>query len=321
MKQFFSVLFGGIFSVFFGVMIAYSGSFLWRTLIHRAEPKGPELQPSSPIIQKNDDATSISGIRRTIRYSASEEEDLINSAAQSLPAGADRDVTAEAYILKNISSGDTIVGHNQDKLVPIASLTKIITAIVARKLIDPTTRITLTRGIMATYGNTASFKVGETFVASDLYYPLLMVSSNDAAEAFAQSYDRKKFIQAMNEFTQSIGAYRTYFADPSGLSRDNVSTARDLTLIIDWMRVHYPDLLAITQLKSKSVRAHTWINPTHFLNWSNYSGGKNGYTPEANRTGAALFTFGKAKNVYAVIVLGSVTRDADVIRLLGRVRE
>ena len=165
------------------------------------------------------------------------------------------------------------------------------------------------------------FKRIDTFEASDLMYPLLMVSSNDAAEAFALAYGRPEFIRAMNNWAQSIGAYRTYFADASGLSAKNVSTATDLVLMLDWIRNNDPAIFDISLMKSKTVRSHTWVNPTHFLSWSYYSGGKNGYTTEANRTSASLFTLGKHGNIYALVVLGSDNRDADVVKLLGKVRE
>jgi hypothetical protein len=63
-----------------------------------------------------------------------------------------------------------------------------------------------------------------------------------------------------------------------------------------------------------------WVNPTHFLNWSYYAGGKNGYTPEADRTTAALFELGRAADLYAVVILGSDARDSDVIKLLAKVK-
>ena len=175
--------------------------------------------------------------------------------------------------------------------------------------------------ILVTYGNTAQFRVGETFTAADLLYPLLMVSSNDAAEAYAQSYGRKKFIAAMNDFTQSIGAYRTSFSDPSGLSPRNVSTASDLATILGWLQKNDPEVIAVTQLKSKTLGSHTFVNPTHFLSWSNYAGGKNGFIPEANRTGASLFTMGKSKDLYAVVVLGSASRDSDEAQLLRKIAD
>jgi D-alanyl-D-alanine carboxypeptidase len=336
-------VFGGLAALGIGVGLARGLQAAWPTIssvVH--EVKIPSIaavftvanryssEPSDSVVTKNTakptvadpqstDGTTISGFTRTVRYTASEEEDLIGNASLSLPSSADKKVTADAYIVKSITGNGTPMEFNANKIVPIASLSKLVTAIVARQRIASTSRITITRDIMATYGNTGQLKIGETFIASDLYYPLLMVSSNDTAEAFAQYYGRAKFIQAMNDFVQSIGAYRTYFADPSGLTPLNVSSANDLVIILKWIEKNDPGILDITKLKSKTVRSHTWVNPTHFLNWSNYAGGKNGYTPEADRTSAALFTMDHGSDTYAVIVLGSENRDADMVKLLARI--
>ncbi|MBP6858859.1 MAG: D-alanyl-D-alanine carboxypeptidase [Candidatus Pacebacteria bacterium] len=325
MKQFFGVLFGGLIAIGAGVGLAYGSLIVWKVakphLAWFTSASSSASATTAEDARDLDDGTSISGSRRTIRYTASEEEDLFTAAAQSLAAGADGRVTAGSYLVKNLTTGITTTERDADKLLPIASLTKLATAVVARKLIDADDRITVGPKIMATYGNTAGFRAGETFKASDLMYPLLMVSSNDSAEAFALAYDRPRFIKAMNEWAQSIGAYRTYFADASGLSADNISTANDLAIMLDWIRENDPTILDITLMKSKTLRSHTWINPTHFLSWSYYLGGKNGYTTEANRTSASLFALGPNKNVYAIVVLGSGNRDADMIKLLEKVRE
>ncbi len=266
------------------------------------------------------DGTSVSGFHRVVRYTADQEENLIDEAALALPSGIAKNITASAYIVKDLTTGSTALQSNAARLLPIASLTKLVTAVIARRLIPDSARITITGSVMATYGNTADFRAGETFSAADLLYPLLMVSSNDAAEAYAQFYGRAKFIQAMNDFTQSIGAYRTSFADPSGLDPENVSTANDMALILDWIRKNDPAIIATTAIHAETIRSHTWINPTHFLSWSYYIGGKNGYLPEAKDTGASLFYVGPDKDVYAVVVLNSDDRDGDVIRLLDKVK-
>ncbi|MEI6304545.1 MAG: serine hydrolase [Candidatus Taylorbacteria bacterium] len=333
MKSFFYIVFGGLATLGIGVGFAHGVSMAWPVVTQAASSvKVPNLAATfskyanfsislpislSPGITAS---TTISGLKRMIRYTASEEEDLISAATLSLPDASPVNVTAGAYIVKSINSGIVSLEHNSNTVMPIASLSKLVTAIVARQKVSPSARITMNQRIMATYGNTAQFKVGETFVASDLYYPLLMVSSNDAAEAFAQFYGRAKFIQAMNDFVQSIGAYRTSFEDPSGLSPRNVSTANDLVIIMKWIEKNDPGIMDITKMKTKTVRSHTWVNPTHFLNWSNYAGGKNGYTPEADRTGAALFSMDHDTDKYAVIVLGSAARDADVVKLLSKVK-
>jgi D-alanyl-D-alanine carboxypeptidase len=326
MKGFFYTVFGGLLAIGTGIGVVYGGVLAWNGVRpHIAGLRLPVQDLSlgavaNAVISRPVDGTSISGWKRVIRYTGAEEEGIIEAAALSLPAAPDSGVTARAYVVKNLLRGDVATEYNTDKILPIASLTKLATAVVARRLIDPDENVTITPEIMATYGNTAFFRTGEVFRAADLLYPLLMVSSNDAAEALARDYGREKFLAVMNDWTHAIGAYSTYFADPSGLSPQNVSTANDLAIMIDWIRKHDPEVFAITQLKTKTVRGHTWTNPTHFLNWSSYAGGKNGYTDEANRTAASLFALGSNGNPYAVIVLGSDNRDADVVRLLEKVK-
>ncbi len=314
MKNFFYILFGGLglMAIVFGA--SYAGAVAWRNSRMFAASTGAAL--SSP-----SDGTVISGFYRVVRYTADEEENLIDSAVSSLPSNETKGVSATGYVVKDLTTGSTVLMSYADRLAPIASLTKLVTAVVARRLIPASARITLSQSVVGTYGNTADFSAGETFTAADLLYPLLMVSSNDAAEAYAQYYGRADFIRAMNDFTQSIGAYRTYFADPSGLDPENVSTPDDLALILDWIRKNDPAVIATTALHAETVRSHTWVNPTRFLSWSYYVGGKNGYIPEAKETGASLFVLGPNKDVYAVVVLGSDDRYGDVVKLLKKISQ
>jgi D-alanyl-D-alanine carboxypeptidase len=316
MKQFFYIVFGGLAIIFLGLF----AQSIRMKLLERQSSKRTEI------------------VKETV-YDAAQEEGPTNDS-YNLWTLATSTITSKNYILFDVEKKETVAEKNSDQLVPIASLVKLISAVVADSLLPADSEIQITKNIIGTYGNTAGFKEGETFVASDLMYPLLMVSSNDAAEALAQTYGRKAFIKAMNDFVSSIGAYRTYLADPTGLSPLNVSTAYDMAHIVDWMHTNRPELLNITLKKSKTVRSHTWINPTHFLSWSYFLGGKNGYTTEANRTGALLFDFAtstattstvvngtssSAANTlsdskkYIVVVLGSQSRDSDVVSLLKKV--
>ena len=183
----------------------------------------------------------------------------------------------------------------------------------------------ISRSMLAAYGSNGHLREGEVISASELLYPLLLVSSNDSAEALAQGYGRKDFIRAMNDWVHSIGAYRTDFYDPSGLSPLTISTARDQATILEWIYKNDPTLVAITEQRSATVRLHTWTNSTHFLNLSNYEGGKDGYITEAGETAASLFSATANTSAtssparYLVVVLGSVNRDNDVLSLLKKV--
>jgi len=199
---------------------------LWQTTLAKLDEIHVPLMASivQAVSPDTSDGTSISGLKRMVRYTANQEEDLLNAASISL-VKTGNNITAGSYIVTDLTQKKPPFVYNADRLLPIASLTKLITAVVAAKTFEPDDRISITPQIIATYGNTASFRNGETFRAADLLYPLLMVSSNDAAEAFARTAGRTQFLRDMNDFTQSIGAYRTHFSDPSGLSPDNVSTA------------------------------------------------------------------------------------------------
>ena len=289
MKQFFYIVFGGLALVIVGLFCVRVG-----VAVKSLKP----VQVAKPV----------------------EEEDKVNTTYY-LWSEATTTIGAKAYMVMNVDDGSTLVSKAGDTLMPVASLTKLVTAIIAKQYLDGETRITISQKTLDTYGNSAGFVNGEVFTADDLLYPLLMVSSNDAAEALAAAYGRKEFIKAMNDFTQSIGAYHTYFADPAGLSAGSVSTAHDLAIILKWIYTNQPGLLDITTEKIKIMRSHTWVNPTHFLSWSYYLGGKNGYTPEANRTGASIFKFGSTTPAYAVVVLGSQSRDSDVVSLVQQIRK
>ncbi len=275
--------------------------------------------PNESIIEESDqDPSFVSKFSRVFIYSADNGKEIIESAKNSLPKLANIKVSAKAYAVVDFDRGAILIEKNSEQLMPIASITKIVTAVVAKKLLRENDVVTINQRELNTYGNEGWLRLGERMKVSELFYPLLMVSSNDAAEVLAQSYSggRKNFIREMNDWVNSIGAYRTYFADPSGLSPRNVSTTKDLSIIVKWILKNDPDLFKITLLKSKTIRMHTWVNPTHFLNLTSYAGGKNGYTPEANRTSVALFKLGKSEKLYGIFLLGSSNRDADILDLL-----
>jgi len=322
MKLFFSMLT----ACAFGIAISLIGILLFERLISvgdkEPEPVIPESEIHSADIsileEADQDPTFVSKFSRVFVYSADDGLDIIESAKKSIPHTANAKITAPSYVVLDMDRNAIILEKNSEKLLPIASVTKLVTAVVARKLINTDNQVVMSSKILATYGNEAKFRLNEKIKVEELIYPLLMVSSNDASEALASAHPkgRKEFIKEMNDWVNSIGAYRTYFADPSGLSPRNVSTTKDLAIITKWIYDNEPEIFNITLQKSYSMRTHTWTNPTHFLNLTSYAGGKNGYTPEANRTSVALFKLGRQQRLYGIMMLGSSARDADILDLL-----
>jgi D-alanyl-D-alanine carboxypeptidase len=231
-------------------------------------------------------------------------------------------ISALAYSVESLDKGNVLLEKDASKPLPIASVTKLITAVVALNLFRDTDTITITGKMLDTEGDTGHLRLEEKYRISEILYPMLLVSSNDAAEAISQSYDsshgKGAFVGAMNGWVKSIGALHTSFRDASGLSPQNVSTAHDLSLITKWIKENKPLIFDITLTKAKTIRTHTWINPTHFLNLSSYSGGKNGFIPEARLTNVSIFSLGEPKRLYAVTLLGSQNRDKDTLAVLNQ---
>lgn len=290
---------------------------------------------SSEEIFAEEDPTFISHFSRAFIYSTDEEKvsitdlpgDFIGKpnekSKDNQEEKAKKGITATSYSMTNVETGEAVVEKSSDRLLPIASITKLATAAVARRMIDPDDAVEITSAVLNTEGNTGKLRLNEKIKAKELLYPLLMVSSNDAAEALARHYDsihgRGEFIKEMNNWANSIGAYRTYFRDSSGISPNNLSSASDISVMAKWILENDPDIFDITLTKAKSIRSHTWVNPTHFLNLAEYIGGKNGYTPEADRTSVSLFALGVPKKIYSVVLLGSTQRDADTLMMLNEV--
>lgn len=232
-------------------------------------------------------------------------------------------VSAQAYLIGDLSTGRIYSSRNADKVLPIASISKLVTAIVTDELLA-TTSVTITAGSLNTYGAAGELNLGEKFTMREILRPLLLESSNAAAETLADAYGRVPFIEKMAAYGWEIGMPSTYFADPSGLDPHNVSTARELFVLAGFLYRSHQDILAITREMIYSVAtttdhaSHVWKNIHPFVDDPRFIGGKTGRTPEA---GDALLTILDINNQpIAFIVLGSDydARAADTKTLIGQ---
>lgn len=197
--------------------------------------------------------------------------------------------SAKAYLVADLETGQIIGYKNIDKTYPIASLSKLMTAMVAMETLNKDAVITVSQKAIDTYGIQGGLNLGEKIELSEMYYPLLLESSNDAAEAIAELSGRDFFIANMNGKSKSIGLLNTSFEDPSGLSENNVSSTEDLFKLVKYINNNYPDILEITKEKQRYYKNHNWFNSSKFRNYTNYLGGKNGYTDEAIHTLITIF--------------------------------
>lgn len=147
-------------------------------------------------------------------------------------------VYAKSIVLMDKATGELLWSKNPDEIVPVASTTKMATALVARKLLNIDDIVTIPKSAVLVQGSKINLLSNEKITVHDLLRGLLIQSGNDAAFALADYYgakhggDYKKFIEKVNEFLTSEGILDTKFTDPAGLDDDNgYSTARSLAHI------------------------------------------------------------------------------------------
>ena len=198
-------------------------------------------------------------------------------------------VTAHAWGIFDLEDNELLIGENVDERLPIASLTKLVTAETALQTIELATTTEVSWGAVATEGRAGKLEAGETIQTRELLFPLLIESSNDASEVIAEYVGRKEFISAMNERVEVIGMPDTSFSDPSGLSKENISTVRDLQTLATHLDRSEPHVFDITRLPKYIGENHTWWNNNKTSTYGGFLGGKNGYTEEAGRTQLAIF--------------------------------
>jgi poly-gamma-glutamate synthesis protein (capsule biosynthesis protein) len=234
-------------------------------------------------------------------------------------ASAGPKVSAKAFLVGDLDTGEVIVSKNQDKKLPIASVSKLMTAVVATEIAKPEDTTTISKKALDTYGTNGALRLGEKIQISDLLYPLLLESSNDAAEAVALHFDREDFISKMNQKADGLKMSGTSFEDPSGLSPNNQSTVSDIFKLTGYIAKQQPSLIDITTKRSYSNKKHSWSNISQFLGKDGYIGGKSGYTDAARQTVVSLFSLPLGQNTsrpIAITLLGSTDRKRDVESIL-----
>ena len=188
---------------------------------------------------------------------------------------------------------------NVNQKLPIASLTKLMTALVVLENYDLKKEIKITKEAVSQEGDFGKLAIGRIYSVEYLLYPLLMESSNDAAFALSNDYEeeemnREKFITLMNLTAQKLNLENTYFFNPTGLEPEedkfttqlNYSTANDLVKLTKEL-LKKPLIWEILSTPVYNLYGPELKNTNELLfdgsaNWrTKIIGGKTGYTDKA----------------------------------------
>lgn len=234
-------------------------------------------------------------------------------------------LSAKGYLVADIQTGEIILERNRFKPSPVASITKMMTAIVSLEAIDQSqVAIVPPEALLEENPKIKGLSEGEVISASSLLYPLLLESSNAAAKTLANHIGIKKFVNRMNEKAVSIGLSATFFVDSSGLSEKNISTPEDLFNLVSYVFKNKKQILDITRKKEVEEGMKKWTNGDKFSGMENFLGGKTGYTESAGKTFAGVFSLTSTESgsrEIAIIILKSEDREDDVIKILDYLKD
>jgi len=236
-------------------------------------------------------------------------------------------VRSTGVLVLDPTTGQTLYSKNADQPAPIASITKLMTAMVVLDANLPMDEaIEIGSEDIDTVKNTKSrLPVGTHFRRDDLLRLALMASDNRAAAALGRNYPGgiTAFVEAMNAKAAALGTTQTHYVDSSGLSPANVSSPADLGKIVA-AAAAYPAITEYTTTGAVSVtlpdsrRKLTFVNTNALVRHSDWKIGlsKTGYINEA---GKCLVMQATISNQPIVIVLldswGRLTRIADANRI------
>ncbi len=204
-------------------------------------------------------------------------------------------VSAKSAIIMEQDTGRILYAKDANTKRKIASITKIMTAIIAIESGDMDQKVLITPEMVRTEGSSVYLQVGEKIKLRDLVYGLMLRSGNDAAQAIAISVGGSipGFVHMMNEKAAWIGMDNTSFTNPHGLDDGDkhVSTAKDMAELMRYA-MNNPEFRKITGAKSHTASSsegswdRLWQNKNKLVTglYEYATGGKTGFTKKAGRT-------------------------------------
>lgn len=215
------------------------------------------------------------------------------------------ETSASSAILMDTDTRRILYSKNINDQRSVASISKIMTAVLAIESGKLDEIVTIGDEIDKSYGSGIYIEKGEKLTLRDLVYGLMLRSGNDASYAIANFVDGDNFVDRMNEKAKEIGMVNTVFNNPNGLDEEagNYSTAYDMAILTSYATKldEYQKIVGTKQHVVKTNKKnYVWINKNKLLFSYDYiTGGKTGFTRKAKRT---LVTTASRDNLNLVVV-------------------
>lgn len=280
---------------------------------------------------------------------------LISMVSSVEPFEPEKNKPSNAF-QKKMVPGKILYQKNIEQVLPIASLTKLMTGLIVLENINLDQIVTVTKEAIGAYGDMGGLVVNEKISVKNLLYALLMESSNDAAVSLADAFgDSSKdcpldtvlesravskgqsLVLLMNKKAEELELENTHFIEPSGYNPANLSTALDLAELVKYS-LDKPVIWQILKTSSIDLLSADGVINHHFTNTNQLLnnrpaivGGKTGYTNEAQ--GCMILVIeqnlnkirnyiGQPSSEYLIIiVLGTQERFSETEKLINWVKE
>lgn len=238
-----------------------------------------------------------------------------------------------SLLIKNDNSERILYEKRKDQKLPIASLTKLMTAKIVFENYNLNEIIKIQKGAIEQIGEAGNYKIGERFKVEDLLYSVLMESSNDAAWALAETTGIDGFVNLMNSEAKKMGLLQTSFVNPTGLPSttstpvlgENDSTAEDLAKFGKYLVKNDSKILEISSLiefdfyTADGVFHHKILNKDELLKENgNFKiiGSKTGYTKLAKKCLFLITEAPKNQGIIINVILGSENYFGEMRKLI-----
>jgi D-alanyl-D-alanine carboxypeptidase len=230
-------------------------------------------------------------------------------------------LTAESGIAVESSLTNTdkiLFNKNSFMRLPIASLSKLMTAVVSLENYTLSKNIVVSQEAVLQDGEQGALELGKDMSVNDLLYIMLIESSNKAAYALSEGMDHYDFMRLMNEKARELGMDNTFFAEPTGLSAENVSTAEDLVKLAKYILKNYPEIAKISGMKEYDLPNYGMLTNTDEL-LGEVPGivvGKTGFTLEAKGCLFLVLKNSKDNDYMIYVILGADDRFAEMKKMI-----
>ncbi|TSC91896.1 MAG: D-alanyl-D-alanine carboxypeptidase [Parcubacteria group bacterium Licking1014_17] len=235
------------------------------------------------------------------------------------------DISARAAGVYDTGAGRFLFTKNEDEQIPIASITKLMTAIVVIENLNLNEIYTVNAEDVNVSGLGADLYEGERVRGDELLKMMLIKSSNDAAMVFASAASEKgiNVVQKMNEKAKLFNMGESVFYDPAGLDARTHSSVADIVKLV--LKVGNYDIIWQTlRIKSADISSadgkliHHIVSTNKLLDrLPGIIGGKTGYTEEALGTMALVISIEGGKDSLISVVLGSNNRMGETQQLIN----